>query len=98
MLCNEILHVHFIPEIPACLTLDSDLIIRNKNNPRRNEVCEEPKMILTSFSILNLDYVHEETFTINAGEHRSIHIEFKEFYVDCKEFYFKYIEDISFFL
>ncbi|XP_060608444.1 uncharacterized protein LOC132760482 [Ruditapes philippinarum] len=61
-------------ETAACLSIDS--LSHSKRTKRRNEICTEPTMILTSLSALNLCQDCEEEFTIQAGEHQSVDITF----------------------
>ena len=67
-----------IPATPACFSLDLNFRSRN-----RSEICNEPSMVVTSFSTLNLYQDFGEKFTIQAKEHQSIDIFFIEFYVVC---------------
>ncbi|XP_060552414.1 uncharacterized protein LOC132713751 [Ruditapes philippinarum] len=65
-------------ETPACLSID--LI---GHSERRQELCSQPSMVLTSLSILNLNQDLKEEFTIQAGKHQSIYINFMYFYMPC---------------
>jgi hypothetical protein len=68
----------YVSDTPACLSLD--LLGPSKI---RHEKCNEPSMILTSLSTLNLFHDFEETFSIQARQHQSIDIIFIHFYVHC---------------